>query len=98
MGKAEYQLVGVACLWIASKYEEIYPPRMESFIKVTDSSYSVAELKAMEGRIILALKFNLTYTTPLQILEAIAEKWPKEASGKLTRDSNRTLCLCKFLI
>lgn len=90
--------MGVACLWIASKYEEIYPPRMESFIKVTDSSYSVGELKAMEGRIILALKFNLNYTTPLQILEIIAEKWPKEANGKLTRDSNRTLCLSKFLI
>lgn len=90
--------MGVACLWIASKYEEIYPPRMESFIKVTDCSYSVGELKTMEGRIILALKFNLNYTTPLQILEAIAEKWPKEASGKLSRDNNRTLCLCKFLI
>jgi hypothetical protein len=30
--KQEYQLVGVACLWIASKYEEIYPPRMKNYI------------------------------------------------------------------
>lgn len=45
--KQDYQLVGIACLWIASKYEEIYPPRMSSFTQVTDSSYSSAELKAM---------------------------------------------------
>jgi len=68
-------LVGIACLWIASKYEEIYPPRMQNYIQVTDSSYSLSELKAMEGKILLALRFNLNYATPLQILEAVSEKW-----------------------
>ena len=45
---------------------------MENYIKITDSSYTLSELKAMEGRILLALKFNLTYTTPLQLLEAVS--------------------------
>ena len=66
--KHEYQLVGITCLWIASKYEEIYPPRMRNYVDVTDSSYSTAELKAMEGRILLALHFNLTRVTPLSLL------------------------------
>jgi hypothetical protein len=66
--RQDYQLVGVACLWIASKYEEIYPPRMSAFTQVTDCSYSSGELKAMEGKILLALAFNLNRTTPLQIL------------------------------
>ncbi len=70
--KNEYQLVGIACLWIASKYEEIYPPRMQNFINVTDSAYSATELKMMEGKILLALKFNLNYTTPIQILETVS--------------------------
>jgi hypothetical protein len=96
--KHDYQLVGITCLWIASKYEEIYPPRMKNYIEVTDSSYSLGELKAMEGKIILALKFNLNYTTPLQILEAISEKWPRESEKKLTRESNRSLCMCKYLL
>jgi len=38
----------------------------------------------MEGRILVALDFNLNKTTPLQILEAVAEKWPKDGK-KLTR-------------
>ena len=75
--KHEYQLVGVSCLWIASKYEEIYPPRMKSYVQVTDSCYSIEELKAMEGRILNSLNFNLNHVTPLQILETIADKWPK---------------------
>jgi hypothetical protein len=45
--RQDYQLVGVTCLWIASKYEEIYPPRMSAFTQVTDSSYSANELKTM---------------------------------------------------
>lgn len=49
---------------------------MKLFIEVTDSSYSLSELKAMEGKILLGLKFNLNFTTPLQILESISEKWP----------------------
>lgn len=95
--KHEYQLVGVACLWIASKYEEIYPPRMRNYVEVTDSSYSVAELKAMEGKILLSLDFGLNYTTPLQILEAVADRWPKEGR-KLTREGAKTLCMCKYLL
>jgi hypothetical protein len=43
--KDEYQLVGIACLWIASKYEEIYPPRMKNYVDVTASTYTAAQLK-----------------------------------------------------
>jgi hypothetical protein len=52
----------------------------------------------MEGKILLALKFNLTYTTPLQILEAVSDKWPRESAKKLTREGNRSLCMCKYLL
>lgn len=41
ISKHDYQLVGITCLWIASKYEEIYPPRMQNYIQVTDSSYTI---------------------------------------------------------
>lgn len=52
----------------------------------------------MEGKILLALKFNLNYTTPLQILEAMAEKWTKDNSGKLTKDSIRLVNMSKYVI
>lgn len=45
--KHEYQLVGITCLWIASKYEEIYPPKMHNYVDVTDNSYTLQEMKDM---------------------------------------------------
>lgn len=83
--KHDYQLVGITCLWIASKYEEIYPPRMKNYIQVTDSSYTIAELKAMEGKILLALNFNLQFITPLALLEAACDKLTKDSKGRQTK-------------
>lgn len=83
--KHDYQLVGITCLWIASKYEEIYPPRMQNYIQVTDSSYSVQELKNMEGKILLTLNFELQIITPLALIEAASDKWSKDSQGKLSR-------------
>lgn len=97
--KLEYQLVGIACLWIASKFEEIYPPKMHNYIQVTDSSYTAAELKAMEGKIVSALNFNLSYVTALQLLELASDKWQKKSrEAKLADDAQRTLFLCKYLL
>ena len=50
--KEQYQLIGITCLWIASKYEEIYPPRMKNYIQITAHTYSAVQLKDMEGKII----------------------------------------------
>lgn len=100
--KHEYQLVGITCLWIASKYEEIYPPKMHNYVDVTDNSYTLQEMKDMEGRIIQSLNFNLTYTTTLNLLEAMSDKWQKERNFKkemvLTKEALKNLHMCKFLL
>lgn len=43
-----FQLLGTACLFIASKYEEIYPPDINEFVYVTDDSYTKAQVLQME--------------------------------------------------
>ena len=49
ISKEDYQLVGITCLWIASKYEEIYPPHLKKFVGVTAFTYTAAHLQLMEG-------------------------------------------------
>lgn len=71
---------------------------MQNYVQVTDSCYTLSELKAMEGKILLSLKFNLTYTTPLQILEAVTQKWSKDHNGKLTREAMKSMNMCKYII
>lgn len=38
------QLVGVTCMLIACKYEEIYPPIVKDFVYITDNAYSHQEI------------------------------------------------------
>ena len=33
--KDRLQLIGTACLFIASKYEEIYPPNLKTLVEIT---------------------------------------------------------------
>lgn len=45
--KEDYQLVGITCLWIASKFEEIYPPRMANYVDVTANTYTLHQMRRM---------------------------------------------------
>jgi len=56
---------------MASKYEEIYPPHMNEYIKVLEKT-NYAEKNDMievEAKIINTLEFNLTESTSLRLLE-----------------------------
>lgn len=46
------QLVGVAALLIASKYEELYPPEVKDFVYITDNTYTKDQILAMEKHIL----------------------------------------------
>ena len=42
---SKLQLVGVACLLIASKIEEIYPPEVSELVYITNSTYTGHEVR-----------------------------------------------------
>ncbi|XP_050105329.1 cyclin-A3-4-like isoform X3 [Malus sylvestris] len=47
VSRSKLQLLGVCCMFVASKYEEICPPRVEDFCYVTDNTYMVEESAGM---------------------------------------------------
>lgn len=66
----KFQLLGITSLFIASKYEEIYPPHMKEYINVCDkATYTKEDMLEMEAKVIQALDFNLTDSTVLRLLE-----------------------------
>lgn len=85
ISKRELQLLGATCLWIASKFEEIYPPRLKHFVEVTASSYSREEFLAMESRVLEALRFQLIKTTAYSVLELVFKKEVASKFGCLSR-------------
>ncbi|KAI4316266.1 hypothetical protein L6164_024263 [Bauhinia variegata] len=61
--KQTLQLLGVTCMLIASKYEEICAPRVEEFCFITDSTYTRGEVLKMESEVLNLLNFQLSVPT-----------------------------------
>merc|ERR1712216_578606 len=66
--RQKLQLVGVTCMLLAAKHEEIYPPEIKDFVHVTDRAYSREEILEMEVTVLNTLQFQLTTPTPRQFL------------------------------
>lgn len=65
-------------MFIASKYEEMYPPEIADFAYVTDRAYTTAQIRDMEMKILRVLNFSFGRPLPLQFLRRaskIGEVW-----------------------
>ncbi|KAG2305200.1 hypothetical protein Bca4012_064268 [Brassica carinata] len=83
------QLVGVSAMLIASKYEEINPPKVEDFVYITDNTFTRQDVVSMEADILLALQFELgcpTIKTFLRRFTRVAQE-----------DFNESLLQIEFL-
>lgn len=49
--RRKLQLVGITCMLIAAKYEEIYAPQIDEFCYITDNTYTREEMLAMEQQV-----------------------------------------------
>lgn len=74
------QLLGVSCMLVASKYEEISPPHVEDFCYITDNTYTREEVVNMERDLLSFLNFEIsspTTTTFLRIfIKAAQDNFP----------------------
>lgn len=66
--RSDLQLVGVTAMLLASKYEEMYAPEIGDFVYITDNAYSKEKIKAMEQRMMRALKYDFSNPLCLQFL------------------------------
>ena len=53
--RKQLQLVGVAAMFIAAKYEEMYAPEIGDFVYITDKAYSESQIREMEMKVMSAL-------------------------------------------
>ncbi|XP_042429047.1 cyclin-A1-1-like isoform X3 [Zingiber officinale] len=63
INRERLQLLGVACMLIAAKYEETCAPQVEDFCCMTDNTYSKDEVLRMESEVLNYLKFEMTVPT-----------------------------------
>lgn len=61
--RPKLQLVGAASMFIAAKYEEIYPPDVGEFVYITDDTYTRNQVLKMESVILKLLEFKVALPT-----------------------------------
>ncbi|CAB9507962.1 B-type cyclin [Seminavis robusta] len=67
--REELQLVGVTAFFIASKYEDIYPPSLKELCCLCDDFYTEQQLLDMEVVILKTLEYRVSAPTSLNFLE-----------------------------
>ncbi|KAJ0246317.1 Cyclin-A1-1 [Hirschfeldia incana] len=63
ISRHKFQLLGVACMMAAAKYEEICAPQVEEFCYITDNTYLKDEVLDMESAVLNYLKFEMSAPT-----------------------------------
>ncbi len=90
VNRTRLQLVGIAALWIASKYEETYQvPKINNLVFICDSAYSKQQILEMETNIIDALNFNLLFVTEFNYFQAI---------DKISSFESKDYFLCRYIL
>jgi G2/mitotic-specific cyclin-B, other len=69
----QLQLVGITCLLIAAKYEDIYAPEIKDIVHICDKTYKKEEILSMEVLILNTLCFKITTPSALLFLLRMAK-------------------------
>ncbi|KAK3029174.1 hypothetical protein RJ639_038726, partial [Escallonia herrerae] len=93
MDRQRLQLLGVACMMIAAKYEEICAPQVEEFCYITDNTYFREEVLQMESAVLNFLKFEMTAPTA----KCFLRRFIRAAQGVNEAPSLQLECLANYL-
>ena len=70
---AKLQLVGITCLFVAAKVEEILAPSVTHFLMCAESTYTESEILQAERYILKTLDWNLSYPNPMHFLRRVSK-------------------------
>lgn len=89
-------MVGITSMFIASKYEEIYPPEMNDFVSMCDNLYHKKDIIKMEIAILKGLKFELGRPLPLHFLRRMSKAAHADAVIHTMAKYLMELCLVEY--
>lgn len=71
--RQKLQLVGVACMLIASKHEEQCHPSVSAFVSIADNSFTRKDLVRMEAAVLASLSYQVNTTTSHTFLSLLRQ-------------------------
>jgi hypothetical protein len=85
----EFQLIACGALFIASKFEEIYPPEIIDFCLIMNNAFSRNDILRIEYDILNTLEFDILSVSPLVFLKRFLE---------VSKSAIKTLALSYFIL
>ncbi|KAI0701965.1 cyclin-like protein, partial [Cytidiella melzeri] len=70
---AKLQLVGITCMFIAAKVEEVVAPSATNFLYCADASYTETEILQAERYVLKTLDWNMSYPNPIHFLRRVSK-------------------------
>jgi hypothetical protein len=70
--KEQLQLLGITALFMASKFEDICPPKLIYLCYLCEDVYNPKDIVQLEAEILTLLDFNLVIVTPLCFIDIIS--------------------------
>lgn len=94
--RSQFQLLGAACMFLASKLKDTIPLTAEKLIIYTDNSITLEQLLHFELIVLRKLKWDLSAITPHDFLEQILHRLPisKERGQRLRKHAQTFIALC----
>lgn len=69
LNKDALQCLGITSIFIAGKYEEIYPPDLKTILRVVNQVVTREEVLKMENSILAKLQFDVTFPSVHRFIE-----------------------------
>ena len=67
-------------MFIASKYEEIYPPTASDFVHITNNTYTKQQLLQMEQKMLQSLEFSVGVHSQFRFLQRMVKISNKDSN------------------
>ncbi|KAM0833793.1 hypothetical protein ACQ4PT_064052 [Festuca glaucescens] len=93
VSRNKLQLLGVASLLVAGKYEEIYLPKVNKFSEITDGTYTKQQVVKMEADILKFLNFQVGSPT----IRTFLWKFLTSCRGGNSASAKRLELTCSYL-
>jgi len=91
--RTKLQLLGCSCLWIASKYHDLFAPAIIDFVTVSANCFSSEQFLSMEVEVLKTLSFELMVPTVLDY----ADRYSKISVEYLKKERERKI-LCDLIM
>lgn len=92
MKKSQLQLVGVTAMFIASKYEELFPPGVNDYVYITDDAYTNGEMRALECLMLKKLGYSFGNPLPPHFLRRNSRAGNVSKTSKKLMEGSFNLC------